>query len=498
MPQKKALIIGAGLAGIATAIRLAAKGYRVEVFEANSSPGGKIAEIRQNGFRYDAGPSLLTMPWYVDELFEIAGRVPSEHFNYQKLDIICQYFYQDGSRLTAFADEEKFIDEVERLAGEGDAMRKHLKRSSSIYQLTHRLFLERSLNRLNTYLTRDALRALFQLPKLDASRTMHQANSSLFKDDRLIRYADRYATYNGSDPYQAPATLNVIPHLEQHLGAYFPTGGMYSIASGLARLAESTGVTFHYNSPVSEILLKNKRATGIKVKDEIINGDMVISNMDVWFTYNKLLKVHPKLFPQKILSGQRSSSALIFYWGIKKQFPQLDLHNIFFSGDYKTEFEHIWQKHGVYFDPTVYVNISSKLQPDDAPEGCENWFVMINVPSNTGQDWDQLIKDTKTNILEKLSRILNTDIGELIVGESVLHPRTIEGRTSSYQGSIYGTASNSRFAAFLRHANRRSEIQRLYFCGGSVHPGGGIPLCFLSAKIVSSLVPNALLQSIIH
>jgi phytoene dehydrogenase-like protein len=210
--------------------------------------------------------------------------------------------------------------------------------------------------------------------------------------------------------------------------------------------------------------------------------------MDIWFTYHKLLSSHPNLFPKKILSQERSSSALIFYWGIKKQFPELDLHNIFFSADYKAEFDRIWQKQTIYDDPTVYVNISSRLKTDDAPDGCENWFVMINVPANKGQDWDKLIEEARINIQQKLSRILKTDIAELIVSESILDPRSIESRTSSYQGSIYGTSSNSRFAAFLRHANRSSKIKNLYFCGGSVHPGGGIPLCLLSAKNVSEWV----------
>lgn len=490
MAVKKALIIGAGIAGIATAIRLAVKGYRVEVFEANSYPGGKLSEIEQNGYRFDSGPSLLTMPQYVDELFELAGKDPSQYFQYQKLDIICKYFYEDGSKLTAYADEEKLISEISKLTGDPNAIKKYLKNSSRIYKITDHIFLQQSLHRLRTYLNWKAIKTFLRLPQIDAFRTMHHANESLFKDSRMVQYADRYATYNGSDPYRAPATLNVIPHLEQHFGAYFPVKGMYGITQSLVVLAESLGVKFHYNSLVKQIIIKDRNAAGIKVNNKNIDADIVISNMDVWFTYHKLLSDHPHLKPKKILSQERSSSALIFYWGIKKQFPELDLHNIFFSTDYKAEFDHIWQKQSIYNDPTVYVNISSKLKTDDAPPGCENWFVMINVPANKGQDWDQLIKEARTNILKKLSGILKTDIAELIDCESILDPRSIESKTSSYQGSIYGTSSNSQFATFLRHANRSSKIKNLYFCGGSVHPGGGIPLCLLSAKITCSQVPQ--------
>lgn len=489
MPQQKAVIIGAGVAGIATAIRLAVKGYKVEVYEANSYPGGKLSEIEQGGYRFDAGPSLFTMPQYVDELFALAGKNPADYFSYQKLDIVCKYFYEDGTRLSAYADTKQFAEEIETQTGEPAAsVVKHLANSRDIYSITNHVFLERSLHRLKTYLRWDTLRSIFRFPQIDPFRTMHKANASGFKDNRVVQFFDRYATYNGSDPYQAPATLNVIPHLEHHFGAYFPDGGMYSITQSLVKLAREMGVKFHYNYKVDEIVVINNKAKGIRTKGEIFLADVVISNMDVWFTYNCLLSKHPQLHPKKILNQERSSSALIFYWGIKKQFPELDLHNIFFSANYKTEFEHIWKQQGIYHDPTVYLNISSKLKPDDAPEGSENWFVMINVPANNGQDWTQLIANARKNIIAKLSRLLGENVSSLIVNESVLDPRSIESKTSSYKGSIYGTSSNNQFAAFLRHANQSSKVEGLYFCGGSVHPGGGIPLCLLSAKIVSEVI----------
>jgi len=208
----------------------------------------------------------------------------------------------------------------------------------------------------------------------------------------------------------------------------------------------------------------------------------VVSNMDIVGTYEKLLNGEKK--PTKLLNQPKSSSALIFYWGIKKNFKQLDLHNILFSDDYKTEFNHIFKGASIYHDPTVYVNITSTKKPDDAPEGCQNWFTMINVPNDQGQDWDTLIAEAKLNILSKLSNQLGENIEPLIEVEEILDPRKIELKTSSAQGALYGNSSNNKFAAFLRHPNFSSSIKNLYFCGGSVHPGGGIPLCLLSAKIV--------------
>ncbi len=488
MPTK-VIIIGAGIAGIATAIRLAVKGYDVQVFEANNYPGGKLSQIEQNGYRFDAGPSLFTMPQYVDELFELAGHDPRKEFNYQKLDAICNYFYPDGTTFTAFADEDKLAAQIARYTNDNAAsVKRYFKNSAAIYSVTDHVFLQRSLHRFKTFLRWDTLKSILRLPQIDAFRSMHQANQSFFADKHMVQYFDRYATYNGSNPYQAPATLNVIPHLEQHFGAYFPDKGMYSITTTLVKLAESLGVQFSYDSPVEEIVLEKQKAKSIKLKGETISADIIVSNMDVWFTYHKLLKAHPELHPKRILQQERSSSALIFYWGIKKQFKQLDLHNIFFSAGYEAEFDAIWKQKTISADPTVYLNISSKLKPDDAPAGCENWFVMINVPANVGQDWDTLITEARQNIIAKLNKALNTNLTELIETEAILDPRSIESKTSSYQGSLYGTSSNGQFAAFLRHANRSSKLSNLYFCGGSVHPGGGIPLSLLSAKIVGDWV----------
>jgi len=489
MPSKRVLIIGAGIAGIAAAIRLALKGYAVEVFEANSYPGGKLSEVVQDSYRFDAGPSLLTMPQYIDELFTLAGKNPSHYFTYQKLDTVCKYFYADGAVLNAFANTEKFIVEAASVTAETEsAIARHIQNSQKIYDITDKVFLQGSLHRLKNYLTYDALNALVSLPQIDTLRTMHRANQSFFKGERMVQFFDRYATYNGSNPYAAPATLNIIPHLEQHYGAYFPTGGIHAITDSLVKLAESLGAKFRYNSPVEKIIINRDKAEGVKVNGELIAGDIIISNMDVYFTYKRLLSAYTYLHPEKVLRQERSSSALVFYWGINKQFRQLDLHNIFFSADYRAEFDAIWKSKSIYHDPTVYLNITSKYKPDDAPAGCENWFTMINVPANDGQDWDMFIAKSRQNIIKKLSEALGEDVERLIVSECLLDPRAIENKTSSYQGSIYGTSSNSRFSAFLRHPNRSSKIKNLYFCGGSVHPGGGIPLCLLSAKIVSEWI----------
>jgi phytoene desaturase len=282
--------------------------------------------------------------------------------------------------------------------------------------------------------------------------------------------------------------LTIIPHLEFNLGAYFPKRGMHDISMSLYQLALSLGVRYHFNAPVEEVLVEKGRVCGLRVKGENLSADLVVNNMDMVNAYKTILK--KQVQPKRLLEQPKSSSALIFYWGITQVFEEIGMHNIFFSADYETEFAHIFKRGTISEDPTVYINCTSVTKPDDAPSGGMNWFTMINVPNNQGQDWDQLIAKARKNILAKLSRLLHADIEQLIAFEEVLDPRSIEFKTSSAQGALYGNSSNTRFAAFLRHPNVSSQLKNLYFCGGSVHPGGGIPLALLSAKIMSEEIPD--------
>lgn len=491
MANTNAIIVGAGIAGIASAIRLAVKGIQVDVFEANDYFGGKLSAFVQGGFRFDAGPSLFTMPHLVDELFELAGKKAIDHFQYTKLELACKYFWDDGTHISAFADPLKFSEEIESKLGiPSKKLIAHLDAAKQKFELTKGLFLERSLHRVNTYFQKDVFDALLKIRQLELGKTMHEANLKHLQHPKLVQLFDRFATYNGSNPYSAPGVLNLIPHLEHGIGASFPKGGMHSITKSLVELAQSLGVKFHLNSRVEKILVVGGKATGIELEQgKIVLADLVVSNMDIVPTYRKLLKGHSA--PEKVLQHERSSSALIFYWGINRTFPELDLHNIFFSEDYQAEFEGIFGQAELSTDPTIYVHISSKMETEDAPPDMENWFVMINVPGNKGQDWDKIIEKLRKNVIAKLNRVLNIDIENCILNESILDPRSIELRTSSFQGSLYGASSNSQMSAFFRHANFSSKIRNLYFCGGSVHPGGGIPLCLLSAKIVADQINAA-------
>jgi len=485
--MKKALIIGSGIGGIALSIRLSRIGYKVKVFESNSFPGGKIHSIKKNGFRFDAGPSLFTMPEYVDELFKICNENPRDFFNYKKKQIGCKYFWEDGKKLIAYGDKSKFTTEVENKLGvPEDVLINYFERAKTKFDKTAPLFLNKSLHKVKTYLSRDAINAILSFNKYDFFKSLNEINEQQLKEPHLVQLFNRFATYIGSDPFQTSGMMTLIQHLEQHFGTFVPIKGMVSITESLVSLAKRQGVKFIFNSYVDNILLENNSAKGITSLGKNYLSDVVISNMDINPTYNLLLSKFK--MPKRIANNKPSSSALIFYWGISKKFPNLDLHNIFFSGNYKEEFEQIFKNQNISDDPTIYINITSKDVKKDAPKNCENWFVMINCPYDSGQDWDLIVDRVRKIIKKKISRILGEDISKNIVTEEILTPKIIQNKTKSHLGALYGPSSNSRISAFLRHSNFSKKINNLFFCGGSVHPGGGIPICLLSAKITAELI----------
>jgi phytoene dehydrogenase-like protein len=472
---KNIAIIGTGIAGLATAARLSAQGHKVTCFESNAYYGGKLTHFKLGNYRFDAGPSLFTMPQLVDDVFIFCKKDPRKYFNYNSYETTCHYFFEDGTFVQGYANPKKLAQEFHTKLGiDPKIVEQYLENSRKKFNRVGHIFMSKSLHKTKTWFSKDILKALLHLPSYKLLSTMHKVNEKSFQNPKLTQYFDRYATYNGSNPYAAPGLLTIIPHLEHGIGTFLPLGGMQSISDSIYNLCVEQGVQFHFKTKVTKIETTKNKTTGIFVDDKLL----------------------PQIkIPKKIEVQERSSSALIFYWGIKKEFEQLDLHSIFFSNNYEEEFEWIFKKQKVYHDPTVYINISSKKIKTDAPQGCENWFVMINLPCLAGRqaanknNFNAEVKnEARKFIIEKINRILKTNIEDHIECEEILDPITIESKTGSLHGSLYGTSSNSRMAAFNRHANFTNKIKNLYFCGGSVHPGGGIPLCLNSAKIVSELI----------
>ncbi len=485
--QKQAVVIGAGVAGLAAAIRLSCLGFKVTVFEKNSYPGGKLSDFAQDGYHFDAGPSLFTQPENIEALFTLANEPIAPYFSYRKVPLACSYFFSNGKRVSAWADPDSFAKEMQEQLGEPMAnVEAYLQHSAELYNHVGELFLKHSLHRPADFSIQEIKQALHTVRLPYLFQSLNHYNEKAFKTKEAAQLFNRYATYNGSNPFSAPAMLSLIPHLELNEGTFYPEGGMISITRALYNLALKKNVQFQFDTPVEKIEKAGNQVTGVWAAGKYLQASLVVSNQDVYFTYKSLLEEEAKA--NRVLKQERSSSALIFYWGIGKSFRELGLHNIFFSADYENEFHHIFKEGDVCSDATVYINITSKMEPALAPPGKENWFVMVNVPANTGQNWETLKTETRKRVLAKLSAALGTNIEPLIETENTLDPITIESKTMSYMGSLYGTSSNSKLAAFLRHPNFSKTYKGLYFVGGSVHPGGGIPLCLRSAAIMAEIV----------
>lgn len=482
-------MVGAGLAGLSCAARLAHAGYRVDLYEQRDQVGGKAGSLSLAGFRFDTGPSLLTMPHVFSQLFSEVGQRLEDHLEFIPLAPICRYFYPDGVRLGAYSDPGIFGAEIEARTGDSRAaLERYLAYGRRLYELTADLFLWHSLHEAASYLRAPAVKSILNVWRIDALRSMDAAHRRFFRDPKLVQLFDRYATYNGSSPYRVPATLNIIPYVEYGLGGYAVGGGIHAIPAALERLVRSAGAGIHLNARVEAILAAQGRVTGIRVGGRERACDLVVSNVDVLRTYADLLQ-HPEApLARRYVKLEPSSSGLVFFWGMGRSYPELGVNNIFFSADYPAEFRALFDERRCPEDPTVYVNITSKVTPGDAPPGGENWFVLVNAPCNAGQDWAAESAAVRSRVLARLERALGREVESSLRVERIMTPADIERDTGSRLGSLYGISSNTPLAAFLRHPNRCRRPRGLYLCGGSVHPGGGMPLAVLSGKIAADLV----------
>jgi len=502
--SKHIIIVGAGIGGLSAAIRLAARRHRVTVVEKLDRPGGKMGEVRADGFRWDTGPSVITMRHVYERLFAEAGRKLGDYLDLVPLNPITRYFWPDGATIDAVADEDAMCENIRRAFGprDVDGYRKFMRYAKRLHDVVSEPFL---------YRQKPAARDLLKLPladvlKIDALRTMHQAVSAHFKDPHLVQLFDRFATYNGSSPYQAPATLNVIAHVEMAQGAWYPRGGIYQFALAWERLARELGVELRYNCTVQEICVEGGSAVGVALESgEALRADAVVCNADYSWAREKLLGQVPLIahsgHKPTILSPkgrgsqlEPSCSGFVLMLGVRRQFDALAHHNIFFSANYQREFDDIFSRKVAPRDPTIYLCITSKTDHDHAPPGCENWFVLVNAPHlSDAYDWTQEaerytqhIKGLLASRLDRISPISNPQ--SLISIERTLTPLDLQNTYGGHRGAIYGFSSNTKSAAFMRPGNRDSSIRSLYFASGSAHPGGGVPLVTLSGMAAAECV----------
>lgn len=484
------IVIGAGLGGLSAAIRLAAKGFAVTVLEKNETVGGKVNFLEANGYSFDTGASLLTMPHVFRNLFEAAGKRLEDYLTLEKLEPICRYFWTDGTRFDAYQDLQKTEAEIKRIApADLAAFRHYLADSRRKYEVAERTFLAHSLNDLPKLIRP---KYFADLLAISGTKTLAKHNAKYFESPKLQQLFNRFATYNGSSPFQVPATFALIPFVEFGLGAWYVKGGIYRVPQALEKLAREIGVEFRLNSQVEKILVEKQKATGVKLANgETLNADFVIANADAIETYRNLLAKdeRPHFSDGRIKNTEPSCSGFLLLLGVKKNFPQLAHHNIFFSDDYKAEFTQIFERKRPAENPTIYICATSRTDSTQAPPDSENFFVLVNAPYTSSQtDWTKEAQNYRNLIIEKLENFGLKDLKSSIEYEKIITPADLESKYLANRGSIYGVSSNSIFSAFMRPPNRARDIENLIFSSGSTHPGGGMPLVLLSGKMAAEFI----------
>lgn len=474
------IIIGAGIGGLSAGCLLAKQGHEVTILEKNDSVGGKMNEITADGFRFDTGPSLFTMPYILDGLLQECETSLAKELDLVPLDINCRYFFQDGMQFDNYSDRAQMLKEVRRIAPDDEqAYLKFLKYAKSLDKKTRDAFV---LNPLYNFSDLKNLN-LFSFFGIDAFTTVSKRVDSRFSSPYLRQFFKRFTTYNGSSPFQAPATLNVIPHIELNEGGYYIKGGLYRVPECLRNLAESLGVNIEYNSKVDRIHVLDEKIKGVETAaGTLMECDLVVANSDDSETILNLIddqSISAKR-KEKQEKLEPSCSGFVMLLGTDKQYEQLIHHNIFFSANYELEFKQIFQEKVMPDDPTIYIANTSFTDTEHAPEGASNFFVLVNTPYlSDSYDWnvseygDKVISELESRGLKGLS-------GHIKFRKEIT-PKDFYDKYLSNKGSIYGTSSNNKFSAFLRPRNKSREIEGLYFVGGSTHPGGGIPLVIQSA-----------------
>lgn len=488
--EKPVVVIGGGIGGLSTAITLAAQGIRVALYEQQESVGGKMSQIVRDGYRWDTGPSVITMRHVFARLFAQAGRRLEDYLDLVPVDPLTRYFYPDGVALDVSRDWPEFAAALEQLAPDDVAgYLRFLAYAADIHRVTGPVFIYDQPPTLGSFLRVPPTDML----RVDAWSTMHQAISRHVRSPHLRQLLGRFATYVGASPYQAPATLSVVAHVELTGGVWYPRGGIYQIAEAMRRLALELGVSIHNGRGVARILTEAQRAVGIALENgETVPATAVVANVDVATVYKTLLA--PTDVPTGVVASltrqETSCSGFILLLGIKRQHARLAHHNIFFSADYPGEFRDIFSHGRPPQDPTIYVAITSKSDPDHAPEGHENWFILVNAPAADGRfDWTTQASAYRDHVLAVLARH-GYDIRNDIASEVCWTPLDIAARTGAWRGALYGISSNNALNAFRRPHNRCPHLAGLYFAGGTTHPGGGVPMVTLSGMVAADLVAH--------
>ena len=484
MPRDRVVIVGSGVAGLVSAFALAARGLDVTLLERAASPGGKMRQIAIGSSRIDSGPTVFTMRWVFDELFAAAGRNFADHVLLRPLEILARHAWDEHARLDLFADQERTIDAIGDFAGaeEADGYRAFCRDTNRIYEILEKPFLRASQPSMGGLIGADGLRGLIRLPQIKPFSSMWSALGRYFADPRLRQLFGRYATYCGSSPYLAPATLMLVAHVERE-GVWSIDGGMQSLAKALADCASSFGATIRYGEDVSEVLISGGRAAGVRLASgERIAADAVIVNADVGAVADGAFGPPVRRAAAAIPLRARSLSAMTWSAVAKPDGFPLHRHNVFFSSDYAAEFDDIFAHDRLPRGPTVYVCAQDRDNHELAPTSPEKFLILVNAPANGDRhvydaaEVEQCAQRT-FGTLERCGLRIQPPADAM----QVTTPADFNRMFPATGGALYGRSSHGWTASFQR-PGARTRIPGLYLTGGSTHPGPGVPMAALSGR----------------
>lgn len=492
MTKTRVAVVGAGLGGISAAVSLRAQGYAVEVFEKNERIGGKLNVMEQEGFTFDLGPSIFTLPQYFEDLFARAGKKMADYVELQSVTPHWRNFFEDGTVLDLYEEPDLMKRELEKLPGDVEGHWKEFQGfmdyARQQYGIIEDGYLKQGLDNLWEFLRYYGLGKIGK--QIDYKRSMAGAIAEHFSDPHMRSIFEYFIKYVGSSALAAPGYMNLMPIIQFDYGLWYVRGGMYALAEGLGRLMEEMEIPVHLGADVAAINKEGRKVTGLTMRDgTVFESDLVVSNMEVIPAYEKLLGEKPR-FMKKLKKFEPACSGLVVHLGTKKEYPQLAHHNFFYSGNQHKHFKTVFEKGELPEDPTLYVVAPTRTDPSKAPAGCDNIKILPHIPplkdgsGITHEDYLAL----KDRILVKMERLGLKDLRENIITEDVLTPVDIERMYRSNRGSIYGVVSDWKKNHGFKAPKCSKKYGNLYFCGGSVNPGGGMPMAILSGQKVADRI----------
>ena len=485
----KAIIIGAGVGGIATAVFLAQKGFAVEVYEKNANPGGRCGQMIQNGHRFDLGATILLMPSLYRQVFSSLGMDMDKELETTSLEPVYKLFFSDGTDFAFTRDPEKMKSQLEAIEqGSNAHYERYIKEGYQFFNMSINGLLGRNFYHMFQFIN---LKSVWLLIKIK-TWIKHTDYIKRFFTDRRLQMAFTFQNiYVGQNPYKQPAFFSMLPGAEIAEGALFPKGGMHRVVEKLLTTALELGVKFHYKNPVAKIIVTGNKTDGIQLENgKIIKADMVIANADLPYVYSQLLP--DKKAANRLKKKEYSCSAIVFHWGMDKVYPQLDHHSIFLNEPYKKGMEKIFNEKSLSDNPSFYIHAPVRTDKSAAPENQDTLSIIVPAPqldSKSEQDWQKLKQTARESVIRRLKEAGLTDIEEHIKFETNYLPKTWESYCNVTNGSVFGSLSHTIFQmGYFRPHNRHNKYKNLYFVGGSTHPGNGIPLVLLSAKLTSERI----------